>query len=126
MLSQFLRYLLVGGLSTAIHYIVLYTLHKKLGWDGVLSTTLGMLLGTIFNFFANYHFTFQSKVQMLDSLLRFVMVITLGLLINATIFWLLVTRLSWFYLLGQAMATATVLFWNFLFSRSFIYVSRSQ
>lgn len=123
MLSQFLRYVLVGGLATAIHYVVLYALHKKLGWNGVLSTTIGLLLSAAFNFIANYHFTFQSKTRMLSAMLRFVVVITLGLLINASIFWLLVTRLSWFYLWGQAIATAAVLVWNFLFSRSFIYTS---
>lgn len=126
MLSQFIRYVVVGGLSTTIHYMVLYTLHRRLGWNGVFSTTLGLLLSATFNFVANYHFTFHSKMQMLDSLIRFAVVITLGGLINAIIFWLLVTRLSWFYLLGQAIGTAAVLFWNFLFSRTFIYSNRSS
>ena len=125
-LSQFIRYVVVGGLSTSMHYIVLYTLHGVLGWNGALSTTLGMLLSAAFNFVANYHFTFHSKNQMADSLLRFVIVITVGVFINASIFWLLVTRLSWFYLFGQAVATVVVLFWNFLFSRSYIYASRPQ
>lgn len=126
MLSQFLRYILVGGLSTAIHYIILYTLHGVLGWNGVLSTTLGMMLSAAFNFVANYNFTFRCEIPMSGSLLRFLVVITLGCLVNASVFWLLVTQLSWFYLAGQAIATAATLSWNFLFSRSFIYASRSR
>lgn len=122
---QFIRYVVVGALATAIHYVVLYSLLERLGLDGVLSTSLGLMISATFNFVVNYHFTFHSNAKMLDALWRFVVVITLGLFINASIFWLLVTRLSWFYLLGQAVATIAVLFWNFLFSRSFIYVSRS-
>jgi putative flippase GtrA len=124
MLPQFVRYVVIGGLSTAIHYVVLYTLHERLSLDGVFSTTIGMLISAVFNFFANYHFTFRSSAGMFESLWRFVVIIGLGVLINAGIFWLLVTRLSWFYLFGQAIATIAVLFWNFLFSRTFIYVSR--
>ena len=123
--SQFMRYVVVGALATAIHYVILYTLLERLGLDGVLSTSLGLVISAAFNFVVNYHFTFHSNAKMLDALGRFVVVITLGLLLNAGIFWLLVTRLSWFYLLGQAVATSAVLLWNFLFSRSFIYVSRS-
>ena len=124
-LFQFIRYVVVGALATTIHYVILYVLLERLGLDGVLSTSIGLVISAAFNFVVNYHFTFRSNAKMIDALWRFVVVITLGLLINAGIFWLLVTRLSWFYLLGQAVATTAVLFWNFLFSRSFIYMSRS-
>ena len=125
MFVQFIRYVIVGIITTSIHYLILYVLLQRLGWYGVLSTSIGLVISAATNFVVNYQFTFHSNAKMIDALWRFAVVITLGMSINAGIFWLLVTRLSWFYLSGQVVATVAVLFWNFLFSRSFIYVSRS-
>ena len=125
LLSQFIRFALVGAVSTAIHYLLLYVLHGKFGWDGILSTTLGLTVSAAFNFSANYRFTFRSRLPIVESLLRFLGVTTIGLLLNAAIYWLLVTRLGWYYLAGQATATAAVLIWNFSLARAFAYAPHS-
>ena len=125
MWPQFIRFVLVGGTSTLIHYLLLYVLHGRLGWNGVLSTTIGLGLSAACNFLANYYFTFRADIPILESLWRFVLVVSVGLLLNACILWVLVNQLSWFYLAGQATATAALLIWNFSFSRSFTYASRS-
>ena len=124
-LSQFIRFGLVGGVATAIHYFILYALHGRLGWNGLLAPTLGLGSSAAFNFTANYYFTFRAEIPILESFWRFVVVTSVGLLLNAAIFWLLVSQLSWFYLAGQATATIALLLWNFLFSRSFTYASDS-
>jgi putative flippase GtrA len=94
--------------------------------NGVVATTSGFLLSAAVNFFSNYHFTFHSKAPWVDSLRRFIIMIALGLALNASIFWLLVSRLSLSYLVGQVIATGIVLLWNFTFSCKVVYPTRSQ
>lgn len=59
-LAQFLRFVLVGGTATVIHY----TIYLALGKIGVLlniAYTIGYFSSFIFNFYASNYFTFKAK-----------------------------------------------------------------
>src|ERR1700733_13379947 len=70
-LLQLMRFATVGGMATGIQYLTLYELHIALGIDGQVATTAGFIISAIFNFTANYHFTFRSHSPIFGTLVRF-------------------------------------------------------
>lgn len=59
-LAQFVRFVLVGGMATVIHYAIYLILNKK-GVPINIAYTMGYSLSFIFNFFASNYFTFKAK-----------------------------------------------------------------
>ncbi|MFZ5526153.1 MAG: GtrA family protein [Pseudomonadota bacterium] len=126
MLQQFLRFLLVGGVATLIHYAILFLLHQLLGVNGAVSTSVGFLVSAVFNFLASYHYTFKSSAAKGGAALRYAAVAGLGLLLNGLIFWGLTERLGLYYMVAQVIATGIVLVFNFSAGRAFTFKSSSS
>ena len=120
---QFLRFLGVGGSATLLMYALLAIQVELLNWPAVLSSTLAYCLSAVFNYWANYHFTFASEAGHRHALPRFAAIATCGLAINAAIMQLLVHTMAWHYLLAQISATLAVLLWNFFANRHWTYRS---
>ncbi|MBK7457472.1 MAG: GtrA family protein [Betaproteobacteria bacterium] len=58
--TQFLRFLGVGGLATALHYAIMAALVVR-GWMGpVAASTLGFSVSAVLNYRLNHRFTFRS------------------------------------------------------------------
>ncbi len=126
LVAQFLRFLLVGGTATAIHYVLLYTLHEKFGWRAVVATSVGFAVSALFNFTASYFFTFRSEAPIARSAGRYVVVSGTGLLINSSLFWVQIEAFGFHYFVAQVFATGTVMFWNFILGRLFTFASRPR
>lgn len=59
-LFEFIKFAIVGGLSTVIHYLIYFSLQFiKIQYN--LAYTIGYFLSFIFNFFASNYFTFNTK-----------------------------------------------------------------
>jgi putative flippase GtrA len=116
-LTQFLRFLLVGGTATLIHYAVLVALHSGASVPAVEASALGFVLSAVFNFFASYRYTFRSTASVRRSAVTYATVSMLGLLLNSIILAAVTSILAWHYLVGQVLATGVVLAWNFLLGR---------
>ena len=59
-IGQFLRFILVGGTATVIHYVI-YMLLSKIGILLNIAYTIGYALSFIFNFIASNYFTFKAR-----------------------------------------------------------------
>lgn len=121
LVGQFLRFVGVGGAATALMYLLLAVGVELLGWPPLTSSVGAYALSAIFNYWANYHFTFASHSDHRHALPRFAAVATCGLAINAAIMWLLTERINWHYLPAQVLATGAVLLWNFFANRRWTY-----
>lgn len=62
-LLEFIRFIIVGGTATIIHYSIYYLLQKFIGVKPNLAYTLGYGISFIFNFIASNYFTFKTKVS---------------------------------------------------------------
>ena len=113
--KQFVSFSFVGVIATTVHYIVLGFAVQFLDITPVPASMFGFIAGAIVNYLLNYHFTFKSQKEHLETSLRFMMVALTGLGLNTFLMFLLTGRLH--YLLSQMCATIIVLFWNFLFNR---------
>ena len=112
-LSRFVRFVLVGGVATAIQYAILILLVRGLGMAPTPASSIGFALSAVVNYLLNYRFTFQSNRPHAPAAAKFALLAGAGLLINTAIMHLLVAA-GIHYLLAQVCATAVVLFWNFI------------
>lgn len=62
-LAEFIRFIIVGVLATALHYGIYLALEYGIGLNYNMAYTIGYLLSFIFNFFASTFFTFQSEAN---------------------------------------------------------------
>ncbi|WP_162592091.1 GtrA family protein [Variovorax sp. PBL-E5] len=118
---SFIKFLIVGSLATAIHYSVFYGLYRIAGLPAVPSTSAGFAASAVFNFAANYRFTFRSRARWDMAALRYVLIAGIGLLINALIFSALHEWGGLGSSYSQLLATGVVLVWNYLGGKYFIF-----
>jgi len=110
---QLARFLIVGGIATALQYVILIIGVQALGWRATWASAGGYALSCILNYWMNHRFTFRSSRPHASAALRFGLVAAGGLAINTAVMWLLVESLRMQYLLSQVAATAAALVWNF-------------
>lgn len=112
-LSRFLRYIVVGGVATAIQYVILVLLVRAFGMAPTPASTIGFVLSAGVNYLLNYRFTFQSNRPHGPAAAKFAVLAGTGLLINAAIMHLM-TGAGVQYLIAQVCATSVVLFFGFI------------
>lgn len=112
-LSRFARFVVVGGIATAIQYVLLIFLVRAFGMAPTPASSIGFVLSAVVNYLLNYRFTFHSDRPHAAAMAKFALLAGAGLLINAAIMHVMVAA-GVHYLLAQACATAVVLFWNFI------------
>ncbi len=112
-LSRFLRYLVVGGIATAIQYAILILLVRGLGMAPTPASSIGFVLSAGVNYLLNYSFTFQSSRPHGPAAAKFAVLAGAGLLINAVIMHLM-TGAGVQYLIAQVCATSVVLCFGFI------------
>lgn len=60
---EFIRFVIVGGIATVIHYSIYYLFQSFIGIELNLAYTLGYGISFIFNFIASNYFTFKTRVS---------------------------------------------------------------
>ncbi|HYR26072.1 MAG TPA: GtrA family protein [Aquabacterium sp.] len=101
---RFSRYLLVGGVATAAHYLFLLAGVELAGWAPWLASGAGAVLGAQVAYLGNRHYTFASTPALKPSWLRFQITAALGALLGMGIV-RVASLLGLHYLLGQVVAT---------------------
>lgn len=112
MSPKFIRFLLVGGLSTGLQYAVLAIGVVVFGMAAVPASSVGFALSALLNYLLNRRFTFQSARAHREALPRFAVTAFMGLAWNALLLALFV-RAGLPVWLAQVLATGVVLGWNF-------------
>lgn len=112
-LSRLFRYIVVGGIATAIQYAILILLVRGVGMAPTPASSIGFVLSAGVNYLLNYRFTFQSNRPHGPAAAKFAVLAGTGLLINAAIMHLM-TGAGAQYLIAQACATSVVLFFGFI------------
>jgi putative flippase GtrA len=143
-MTHFIKYLGIGSISTLIQFLLLALLVKLKLTSGisvstdtpilsslfspatftiapeVVASASSYLLTCIFNYLANYHYTFASNVSHYKTLPKFIAVAGLGFTTNTLLF-ALFFKLIANYLLAQCLATGITVFLNFLVHKFWIY-----
>jgi putative flippase GtrA len=126
LIQQFIRFSGVGVISTLGHYGLLISLVQGLDVAPVTASAAGALLGAWINYSLNYRFTFRSAKQHRESLTKFAVVATVGLLLNTALMWVGVVLINAHYLISQVATTLTVLVWSFTANRCWTFRVRQR
>jgi putative flippase GtrA len=131
--AEKVRFVIVGGLNTAIDFGILFTL-VALGLPTVASNFVSTSVAMIFSFFANKSFTFRDTSQKTVKHIALFLIITIfGLwviqpIIIQSIKLILEPWVANEYvilLIGKVLATIASLIWNYLMYRRFVFVKNT-
>ena len=122
-LPKFMLFATVGGLCTAIQYLILVYLVSVHDWHATVASTLGFIASALVNYLHNYKITFRSKSPHMNALPRFLVISGVGLGLNGVILQAGIAYTSVPYLWCQVAATVVVLCWNFAGSLKWSYAS---
>jgi putative flippase GtrA len=95
------------------------------GIDAVAASAAGATLGACINYAINYRFTFRSTKQHSESVTKFALVASVGLVLNTFFMWIGVHLLDANYLLSQIVTTGLVLIWSFIGNRYWTFSHRT-
>lgn len=110
---KFARFCLVGAVTTALLFAVLIGGVRLFGIDAVIASSAGYVAGAIANYAMNYGFTYGSVRPHREAAPRFLIVVGIGLVLNALLMRIQVHMLGFDYVVAQVFTTATVLVWHF-------------
>lgn len=139
-LLQFMRFVVVGFLNTAIDFGILnfliWVFGIAWGWPVIIFNGVAVVVAMTNSYFLNKHWTFhkkETKDRMRESVL-FVVFTALGMMINTGIVYYFSTYLdpmfgidsvSWLNI-GKVLATGVSLFWNFFWYKFVVFQSSSN
>lgn len=120
-----LRFLVSGGIATAVHWAALWGL-ILLQLDAVLASSIGAFLGAIVNYFLQYFFTFKTKRQHKQALLAYAPAVLVSWLLNLVLFYSLYGDVFLDPLVAQVATTAVVMVVNFLLYKKVVFRAKSN
>ena len=115
------RFGVVGVITALVHYGLLFVLVEYLSLQTTIASSIGFLVAVVVNYLMHYSWTFAAPVSHGQAVWRYVVMISLGFLINGGVMQVGVFYLEFNYLLVQLMAFALVISWNFMVSSLWVF-----
>ncbi|MCX6740942.1 MAG: GtrA family protein [Candidatus Parcubacteria bacterium] len=119
-IKQFIKFSIAGGACTILDFLIYILLTRAfhlwinhLGWVNFLSVCVSATV----NFIWNKNWTFRSSQNATAQYLKFWVVVLGGLILYQALFFVFVSQLRFFDLLGKAIAAAIVLIIRFIFNK---------
>ena len=120
---QFFRYLFVGGFAFLVDFFLLYFFSDICGIYYLISAALSFIISLIVNYLISTFWVFN-KNQIDNKIVEFTvfsLIGVVGLIFTEIILYLCTDVLGIYYLVSKIIATAIVMFWNFLARRFMFY-----
>ncbi len=122
-IASFIRYFICGGIAMLIHFGTLILLVEEFKIMPIVSTSVGFCIAVIFNYLAQFYWTFKPTGSHKRFIMRFVGVTIITLNINTGLFWFLTEYQNLPYLISQVFATGVVFLLNFVINHHFTFKS---
>lgn len=120
-----LRFLVSGGIATAVHWATLWGL-INLHIEAVLASSIGAFVGAIVNYVLQYFFTFKTERQHKQALLAYIPAVAFSWSLNLVLFYSLYGGLFTEPLMAQVVTTAVVAVVNFLVYKKVVFRAKSD
>lgn len=115
LVSQFIKFCLIGFLNTLIDFAVYLFLSRVIGLYFFYANLLSVFIAMSSSFIFNKYWTFKNHEQAIKTqYLKFTLVNLVYFALNNAIVFYLVNYLSSWDLLAKIIAVIVGLFWNFL------------
>ena len=130
MVNEFLRYVVVGGVSFAADFLSMVLLEEALlksySWGIYVAVVFGFLVGLAVNYALSLKFVFTAsdyadKGRSVSAFVLFGIIGLVGLLLTELGMWLGVSVLGIHYTLVKVIVTGGVLLWNYLARRLIVF-----
>ena len=123
--GTFWRFAIVGA-SVAAIYILLYLGLLTMGLPQPLANLAAFLLAVAFQYVAQTTWTFRQPLALPNQISRFLVTITLGLLVSALITGTLGPALDWPNWISAAIVTIVLPVQNYLFFRNWVFTGQND
>ena len=124
-IKQFLKFVLVGVISTLIDFFVYIFLTRFFGfWAAhyLWANFMAMTIASIVNFLFNKKWTFNgSKKKALHQYIYFCVVLVGGLFVYQFLFGFFVATLGWYDIIGKAIAAFTIMLIRFHLHKFWVF-----
>jgi putative flippase GtrA len=123
--SEFSKFVLVGGISAAIEFSLLYIFVEHVLLDVLVANTIAFILTNIVTFTLTKLFVFNSKSNSnkVQETGMFALCLLGGLIVNQIVMWTLV-QINIDYLVAKVVAIAVTVIWNFFTRKYFVFRNR--
>lgn len=112
---QFIKFSFVGASGTLVDWIFYFILTRWFHLFYLIAKTISFVIAAINNYILNRKWTFRSQEKNITKeFIKFLIVSLVGLAFNTLIMYIVVDKLRYNDFIGLILATAIVMFWNFL------------
>ena len=123
--QRIVRFLVGGGSATLVHYAVMGLL-IALGVDAVVATSVGMLVGAVYNYLFQYYRVFRSQRDHLPTLMRYGVSVGLYFVSNVALFAFFYHGMGIGIAISQILATAVTTVQNYFLYQKFVYAGKKS
>lgn len=117
MLLTSLAYVIVGIIGTIVYLLLLTVQVELLYLDPVLASIVAYVPVIILSYVLSYGWVFKSNNRHNVTIVRYLIVTTLGLCVNTLSIYVAVSVFNWWYLYAQMLAFAFVATSNFILNK---------
>ena len=121
LMRELCKYAGASIIGTMLHYGLMIILIRCFNLDALWASTAGAISGAVTIYCLNYFFTFQSPKKHIESMSKFFLVASMGVLINGMVLKAVMVYFQWEVLTAQVFATAMVFFINFIINRRWTF-----
>ncbi len=129
LITQFVRYTIVGGIAFIVDFLTLSIIYKILLYNfhyGLfLGTAAGFIVGTIVNYCISRRFVFSKDTSRIKNIffefLIYTIIGILGLLLTEVGMYIGVEVFLFNYAITKILVAGVVLLWNFLVRRFLVF-----
>ncbi|WP_028980095.1 GtrA family protein [Sporocytophaga myxococcoides] len=119
--DQFIRFAVVGGICTAVNYVIFITLTELTQIHYLVASTIGFFTGLLTGFYINKNWTFSKEDNNKIYILKYFLVYLFSLGVNLIILKYLVENYHLSHMVAQVIATGTTVFSNFFGSKVLVF-----
>lgn len=123
--TKFIKYSLVGCISTLIYFLSIFVLVELFDKDPLIGSTISFVIMTIVSFLLNKKFTFGVDFSS-KKFFRFLIVSSIGFSLNYGIMYTIVHVLSFHYSLGELVTILVIPLLNFTLNHYWTFKPSEQ
>jgi len=122
------KFIVSGLTATAVDFILLYILHGLFHIQVVISSVIAFAAAFFVSFYLQKFWTFRNndKKAIYRQMLMYLAVAIFGLLVTAGGMFVLVVKLGTWYILAQALVSASLAIGNFLVYKLIIFKQKAK
>jgi putative flippase GtrA len=127
--KQFIKFAIVGSSNTLVDFVIYIFLTRALGWHYMVAATAAFVVAVTWSFYFNRRWTFRAHVHrhsVRRQYARFVAANGLSLVLNLSLFYMIVDVYGVYDLFAKAGAGSIVALFNFNLNRLWTFASKDD